>query len=80
MKQLLINDLRRVLRLSEIERLIRNHRIISPPYSRKTLHRMCEDGTFDTVGGMPQKGGWLVYEDSFLRWIDSFDVKENAAR
>jgi hypothetical protein len=77
MKQLLNKDLRPVIRLSEVERLIKAHRIITPPYSRKTLHRMCEDGTLETVGGAPQKGGWLVYEDSFFRWVDSLDADKN---
>ena len=65
-KQLLNNDLRPKIRLAEIERLIRKHRIIVPPLSRATLLRMCDDGTFETAGHVPQKGGWLVYEDSFL--------------
>lgn len=62
------------LRLSEIERLIRKHRIIVPPLARKTLIAMCEDGTFETVRNAPTKLGWLVYEDSFLRWVSSLDA------
>jgi hypothetical protein len=34
---------------------------------------MCEDGTFDTVGNAPTKMGWLVFEDSFLKWVESLD-------
>ena len=37
------------LRISEIERLIRIHRIIVPPLSRRALITLCEDGTFDTA-------------------------------
>ena len=61
------------LRLGEIERLIRRNRIIVPPPTLKTLIAMCEDGTFETVGNGPTKLGWLVYEDSFLKWISSLD-------
>ncbi len=61
------------MRLGEVERLIRKHRIIVPPLSRSTLIRMCEDGTFETVGAAPTKLGWLVYEDSFLEWVKSLD-------
>ena len=59
--------------LAEIERLIRKHRIITPPLSRQTLVTMCEDGTFETAGSAPTKLGWLVYEDSFLKWVKSLD-------
>jgi len=79
-KQLLTEDLRPKIRLAEIERLIRKHRIIIPPLSRATLLRMCEDGTFETAGETPQKGGWLVYEDSFVEWVTSLDgAKKDAA-
>ncbi|MBK8466117.1 MAG: hypothetical protein IPL32_09820 [Chloracidobacterium sp.] len=61
------------LRLAEVERLIRKHRIIVPPLTRKTLITMCEDGTFETVGNARTKLGWLVYEDSFLKWVSSLD-------
>ncbi|MBK9163655.1 MAG: hypothetical protein IPM21_07040 [Acidobacteria bacterium] len=56
------------LRLGEVERLIRKHRIVIPPPSRTTLIEMCEDGTFETAGNSPTRIGWLVYEDSFWRW------------
>lgn len=61
------------LRLTEIERLIRKHRIIVPPPTRRVLQNMCEDGTFETVGNSPTGLGWLVYEDSFLKWLESMD-------
>lgn len=56
------------LRLGEVERLIRQHRIVVPPPSRTTLIEMCEDGTFETAGNSATRIGWLVYEDSFWRW------------
>lgn len=61
------------LRLAEIDRLIRKHRIIVPPPTRRALAAMCEDGTFETVGSTPTKMGWLVFEDSFLKWVENLD-------
>src|SRR5688572_10795351 len=61
------------LRLGEVERLIRKHKIIVPPLSRPTLQKMCEDGTFETAGDGPTSLGWLVYEDSFWKWVRSLD-------
>lgn len=73
MEQLLTSTLRPKLRLTEIERLIKKHRIIVPPLSRSTLVNMCEDGTFETAGARPTTIGWLVYEDSFWRWAKDLD-------
>jgi hypothetical protein len=56
------------LRITEIERLIKAHRIIVPPIARRTLTKMCEEGVFETVGDQPTRYGWLVYEDSFWKW------------
>lgn len=72
-KQKLDLSPRTKLRLAEIDRIIRKKRIIVPPPSRRAVHAMCEDGTFETVGNAPTKLGWLVYEDSFLKWISSLD-------
>ncbi len=66
------------IRLSEIERLIKKHRIIVPPPSRQTLIKLCEDGTFETAGTKPSVIGWLVFEDSFFRWANSLDEKQDA--
>lgn len=64
------------LRLAEIERIIRKDRIIVPPLTRRALTAMCEDGTFETVGTAPTKLGWLVYEDSFLKWVSNLDERQ----
>lgn len=72
-QHLLYFENRPKLRLAEIERLIRKHRIIVPPLSRSTLARMCESGVFETPGGGPSKLGWLVYEDSFWKWARELD-------
>lgn len=67
------------LRLAEIERLIKKHRIIVPPLSRATLVNMCEDGTFETAGSGPTSVGWLVYEESFFEWVRGLDGEKKAA-
>lgn len=61
---------RTMLRLREIERLIKLHRILVPPPSRRALIHLCENGTFETVGDGPTNLGWLVYEDSFWKWVN----------
>jgi hypothetical protein len=67
------------LRLSEVERLIKQHRIIVPCPSRQTLIRMCEDGTLETPTGEPGRSGWEVYEDSFLKWAGFVPETETPA-
>jgi hypothetical protein len=66
-------EMRTKLRLIEVERLIKKHRIIVPPLSRSTLVKMCEAGTFETAGEEPTSLGWLVYEDSFFKWVEGLD-------
>ena len=61
------------LRLSEVERLIRRHRIVIPTLSRRRLVEMCEDGTLEAAPHQPGEQ-WLVYEDSFLAWVKSLDA------
>lgn len=67
------------LKLSEVEHLIRKHRIIVPCPSRNTLIGMCESGSLESVGKdaagspAPTSLGWLVFEDSFVRWARSLD-------
>jgi hypothetical protein len=80
MKHLLSNTIRPKMRLSEIERLIRKHRIIVPPLSRATLIKMCEEGTLETAGDSPTNVGWLVYEDSFLKWVEALDGEAARAK
>ena len=71
-QHLLDLSLRPKLRLSEIEKLIRTHRIIVPAPSRRSLIAMCESGILEAVIP-PGKNHWLVYEDSFLRWVKDLD-------
>lgn len=71
-KRLLDLSPRPKLRLSEIERLIRLHRIVTPPPCRRRLIEMCEAGVFETTPHRPGEA-WLVYEDSFLSWVRQLD-------
>ena len=68
------------LRLSEVERHLRVHRIIVPTPSRSTLIAMCESGTIEAVRrttiNKNKRPHWLVFEDSFLRWVASMDELE----
>lgn len=69
------NDIkvRTKLKLSAVQRLIEKHRILVPAPSRRTLINMCEDGRFETASNPPGPLGWLVYEDSFWKWVRSLD-------
>jgi hypothetical protein len=61
------------LRISEVERTIRINRIIVPPLSRRSIARMCEDGTFETAPRPCQRSQYYIYEDSFLAWVKSLE-------
>ncbi len=61
---------RPLLRLIEIERLIKLHRIETPCPTRQTLIRWCEEGLFETVGRLYEGEPWKVYEDSFWNWAN----------
>jgi hypothetical protein len=61
------------LRLSEIERMLKAYRIIVPPPCRTKLLEMCEDGTLETVERRSVREPWLVYEDSFIKWLKGLD-------
>ena len=49
MKHILDLDVRPVIKLCEIENMIKKYRIVTPAYSRQKLIRMCEAGIFETV-------------------------------
>lgn len=72
-KHMLDMKIRPKIRLGEVERLIRKHRILVPPLARNTLIKMCEEGIFETVGNVPTRHGWLVFEDSFWKWARALD-------
>jgi hypothetical protein len=70
---MLDKKIRPKIRLGEVERLIRKHRIIVPPITRNTLIKMCEEGIFETAGNEPSRHGWLVFEDSFWKWAERLE-------
>jgi hypothetical protein len=76
MKQMNDQKLRTKLKLSVVQRLLEKHRVIVPVPTRRTLVNMCEDGRFETAANPPGPMGWLVYEDSFWRWVRSLDGGE----
>lgn len=59
------------LRISEIEALIERSRAIIPTPSRRSLVALCENGTLETAPRRRRNAPYLVYEDSFLRWIEN---------
>lgn len=65
---------RTTLRISEIERLIRVHRIVVPAISRRRLYEMCEQGIFE-FAPREKARGYFIYEDSFLAWVEGLNKK-----
>jgi len=65
---------RPTLRISEVERLIRAHRIVVPPLSRRMLYEMCEEGIFEFAPRQKTRG-YYIYEDSFLAWVEGLSKK-----
>ena len=72
-QQLLQNGTRTKIRLSEIERIIRKNRIIIPPPSRSKLVGLCEEGVLESAPRKSPRHPYLVYEDSFLKWLEEMD-------
>lgn len=64
--------IRTMLRLSEIEEILREHRIMRTPPSRNTLIEMCEEGVFEAK---KTRFGWMVFEDSFDLWVQGLQQK-----
>ena len=65
------------LRLSRIEEILKQTRVIDPVPSRRTLIRSIEAGTLD---GKKTKAGWIVYEDSFKAWVRSHQPEDYMLR
>lgn len=64
------------LRLVEVEDRINRHRIIQPCPSRQTLINWLEEGRLE---GRKSPLGWLVFEDSFKKFVRSLDEEAVAA-
>ncbi len=67
---------RRMLRLCEIEDILKRSRLITPIPSRSYFLKKLEDGTLE---GKQKEFGWLVYEDSFKEWVRTLQQDEAAA-
>lgn len=63
---------RTMLRLEEIEEIIREYRIMRTPPSRDALIAMCQDGTLEAN---KTRFGYLVFEDSFDGWVRSLQQR-----
>lgn len=59
---------RPTLRLDHVERVISEKRIITPRPSRSTLIAWIEQGTLE---GKKVGSFWVVYQDSFDKWVRS---------
>ena len=68
-----------MLRLSEIERILRKERLIVPPLSRRMLITLCDNGIFDTAPRTHPRAPYLVTEESFLRWVKSLSGRAKGA-
>lgn len=64
---------RPLLRLQEVERIIRASRILVPAPSRPTLIKLIEEGCLE---GKRLSFGWAVYEDSFVKWTRCLQMAE----
>lgn len=65
-----------MLRLSEIEAILKQTRVIVPVPSRPTLIGLIEQGVLD---GRKLSHGWCVTEVSFKAWVRSFQPEAYAA-
>ena len=57
------------MRLREIEEILQQTRVLMPVPSRPSLIALIETGTLD---GKKIARVWMVYEDSFRKWVKSF--------
>jgi hypothetical protein len=60
---------RPAMRLREIETILKETRVLQPVPSRPSLIALIECGTLE---GVKAARVWLVYEDSFHKWVKSF--------
>ena len=74
-QQLLHKGTRTKIRLSEIERIIRKNRIIVPTPCRATLIELCDQGVLEAAPRKSPRQPYLVYEDSFIKWLEALDGK-----
>jgi hypothetical protein len=65
----IFEDVDPLLKLSEVEKVLRASRIFYTVPSRPTLIGYCEDGTLESLFW---RGQHLVYESSLRKFIESF--------
>ncbi len=63
--------IRPTLRLSRVRDILKAHRVIDPLPSRRNLIDLLEEGVIE---GTLSRYGWLVYEDSFLKWLKELNT------
>lgn len=64
---------KRRLRLSRIEEILRRTGVIDPVPVRSTLIALIEEGKLE---GELTTFGWLVTEESFKAWVRSFETSK----
>jgi hypothetical protein len=64
-----------IIKLSEVEKILRREKIILPVPCRASLINNIEDGTFD---GKLHHGYYLITVESFERWVKSLQIKKTA--
>lgn len=65
-----------MIKLSEVEKILRRNQIILPVPCRATLINYIDDGTYD--GGLCAKGYHLITVASFEHWVKSLQIKKTA--
>jgi len=68
--------IRPLLRLSEIEHILTETRVFVKPPSRQILTKLCATGVLEAK---LESLGWLVFEDSFRKWVAELQ-KPSAAK
>ena len=70
-------NIRPTLRLRVIEELLRDNRMMDPVPSRMTIIAWIESGVLE--GRKTPTGFWLVYQDSFERFVRNLQSDDIAA-
>lgn len=65
------------MRLSDIQRFMKDHAVVGSAPSRGSLIALCEDGTLEAI---KTRYGWLVFIESFEAWVRSMDQPEQFRR
>jgi hypothetical protein len=66
-QNLIFENVDPLLRLAEVEDVLKDSRVFYTVPSRPTLIEYCEDGTFEA---RQVRGQWFVYESSLIKFIN----------